>query len=229
MRAALKLTAFDLQKKRVQYERYPASIHRKDLLDKLLGQKTQGEGLGAAIEDVLEYLATRNGILVSEQSGLYRFPHLSIQEYLAACALIELYDECEMPEKLSKREQKSWIFPQNLAHLLKHDPYRWRNVAMFAGSIIASGQGQDRRWELIEALLPNKLKVPLSEETLHSVFAASEIWAESWLKVRKNSQNSIECHLLRCLKAIQDDDPLDAPERSKLQATIERLKKNSKC
>lgn len=223
MRAALKLTAFDLQKQRVQHERFPASIHRKELLEKLMQQQTQGDGLGASIEDVLEYLATRNGILVSDKNGLYRFPHLSIQEYLAACALIELYDECEMPHDFDKSEVQNRVFPGNLACLLKRDPYRWRNVAMFAGSIIAIGKGQDRRWELIEALLPSQLETPLPEETLHSIYIASQVWAETWLKARTRSQNAIQDHLLSCLEAIQDDDRLDAPERSKLLANIKRL------
>lgn len=224
MRAALKLTAFDLQKQRVQHQRYPASIHRKELLEKLMQQQDQGDGLGAAIEDVLEYLATRNGILVSDKNGLYRFPHLSIQEYLAACALIELYDECEMPEDFDKSEPGNLVFPKNLALLLKREPYRWRNVAMFAGSIIAIGKGQDRRWGLIEALLPTEIETPLPEEDLHSVYVASLVWAESWLKARKRSQNAIQDHLLSCLEAIQHDDRLDAPERSKLIANIKRLR-----
>ena len=84
MRAALKLIAFELHSEQQTYQRYPTIIQRARLLDKLIEQQSLGSGLGAGIEDVLEYLATRNGILVSDAPNLYRFPHLTIQEYLAA-------------------------------------------------------------------------------------------------------------------------------------------------
>lgn len=223
VRASLKLTAFDLQCRQLQSQKYPASIHRKDLLEHLLVQQKQGIGLGASIEDVLEYLNTRNGILVSEQLDFYRFPHLSIQEYLAACALIELYDECPMPDKLKPESPEGWSFPENLAQLLKHDPYRWRNVTLFAGSIIATGKGQDRRWDLIDALLPIHLTASVQEDAVLSIYIAAEIWSESWLKARSRSQITIQAHLILCLEAIKHDNRLDAPERANTLQILAQL------
>ena len=226
MRAALKLIAFELQSEQQSYQRYPTIINRARLLDKLLQQQGQGDGLGAGIEDVLEYLATRNGILIADAPGLYRFPHLTIQEYLAACALLEFYDECRMPAGLTAQSAEGWIFPQNIVALLRHDYGRWRNVVLFAGAIIAAGKWQDMRWHLIEELLPSQPSHAASEQSLHCISTAAEIWNESWLKSRTRSQYAIEAHLVRCLRQIHGDERIDAPERAKNQSILLRLAKS---
>lgn len=223
VRAALKLIAFDLQKQQIQYQKYPATIHRKELLERFMQQQAQGAGLGAPIENVLEYLSTRNGILVSDKPDVYRFPHLSIQEYLAACALIEQYDECPMPDNIKPQTPDGWLFPTNIAHLLKSDPFRWRNVTLFAGSIIATNKGQDRRWDLIEELLPDEITNPVADDMVHSISIASEIWLESWLKARTRLQRAVQTHLIECLRAVQYDDRLDAPERAQTRSILGRL------
>ncbi len=220
MRAALKLIAFELHSEQQTYQRYPTIIQRARLLDKLIEQQSLGSGLGAGIEDVLEYLATRNGILVSDAPDLYRFPHLTIQEYLAASALIEFYDECRMPHELRAPSTEGWTFPENIVALLCHDYARWRNVALFAGAIIAAGKWQDMRWQLIDELLPTRLNGPLAEQVLHCISVAAEIWGESWLKSRTRSQLIIETHLVRCLRHIHGDERIDAPERANNYAVL---------
>ena len=228
MRAALKLIAFELHSEQQSFQRYPTIIHRSRLLDKLIEQQGQGEGLGAAIEDVLEYLATRNGILVSDAPSLYRFPHLTIQEYLAACALLEFYDECPMPTSLQAPGGEGWIFPANIVALLCHDYARWRNVILFAGAIIAAGKWQDMRWHLIDELLPQRPERSLSEQELHCISVAAEIWGESWLKSRTRSQYVIEKHLVRCLWQIRGDERIDAPERAKNRSILAHLSRNQR-
>lgn len=223
MHTSLKLIAFEMQKRQNQYQKYPTTIERKELLDQLMKQQKQGGGLGASIEDVLEYLATRNGILVSDKLDLYRFPHLSIQEYMAACALIELYDECVMPSTVQPEVGEGWMFPTNIACLLKQDPFRWHNVALFAGSIIATGKGQDSRWSLIEELLPETPTQPVGDSTLHCICLAAEIWSEGWLKPRIRSQKTAQTHLIHCLETIQNDERLDAPERAMIIHVLVRL------
>ena len=223
MRAALKLIAFELHSEQQTTQRYPTIIQRARLLDKLLEQQSQGGGLGAGIEDVLEYLATRNGILVSDAPNLYRFPHLTIQEYLAACALLEFYDECNMPAGLRPHSADGWTFPENVVALLRHDYARWRNVTLFAGAIIAAGKWQDMRWQLIDELLPQSMNGAPAEQTLHCISVAAEIWGESWLKSRTRSQLVIEAHLARCLRYIRADERIDAPERANNTAILSRL------
>ena len=226
MRAALKLIAFELHSEQQTYQRYPTIIDRARLLDKLLQQQSQGGGLGAGIEDVLEYLATRNSILVADSHNLYRFPHLTIQEYLAACALLEFYDECKMPAGLPAPSTDGWTFPENIVALLCHDYARWRNVVLFAGAIIAAGKWQDMRWQLIDELLPTTLDQCLTEQTLHCISVAAEIWGESWLKSRTRSQFIIEAHLIRCLRLIDGDERIDAPERATNQAILTKIAKH---
>ena len=223
MRAALKLIAFELHSEQQTYQRYPTIVQRARLLDKLIEQQSFGGGLGAGIEDVLEYLATRNGILVSDAPNLYRFPHLTIQEYLAASALIEFYDECRMPFGLRPHSAEGWTFPENIVALLCHDYARWRNVALFAGAIIAAGKWQDMRWQLIDELLPTRLDAPLSEQELHCISVGAEIWGESWLKSRTRSQLVIERHLVRCLRHIHGDERIDAPERANNYAVLAQI------
>lgn len=225
MRAALKLIAFELHSEQQTYQRYPTIVQRARLLDKLIEQQSFGGGLGAGIEDVLEYLATRNGILVSDAPNLYRFPHLTIQEYLAASALIEFYDECRMPSGLRSHNAEGWTFPENIVALLCHDYARWRNVALFAGAIIAAGKWQDMRWQLIDELLPTRLDAPLSEQELHCISVGAEIWGESWLKSRTRSQLVIETHLVRCLRHIHGDERIDAPERANNYAVLAQIKR----
>ena len=226
MRAALKLIAFELHSEQRSHQRYPTIIQRARLLDKLIDQQALGGGLGAGIEDVLEYLATRNGILVADAPDLYRFPHLTIQEYLAACALLEFYDECKMPAGLSAPAGDGWTFPQNVVALLCHDYARWRNVVLFAGAIIAAGKWQAMRWQLIDELLPRNLSLALSEQDLHCISVAAEIWGESWLKSRTRSQFVIEAHLTRCLRQIHGDERIDAPERANNYTVLSHLRKN---
>lgn len=227
MRAALKHIAYDLQSRQKSFERYPTTIERGKLLEKLMQQQTYGEGLGANIEHVLEYLETRNGIIVSDTAGIFRFPHLSIQEYLAACALIEFYDECAMPGEIKPSNTEGWTFPENIVVLLKNDPYRWRQVALFAGSIIAADKGQDLRWQLIDELLPLEIGETIPEADLHNICIASEIWTESWLKPRKRAQVAIRQHLKKCLQAIKQDERIDAPERMKNMTVLANLKTES--
>lgn len=223
MRAALKMIAFDLQSEQKSYLNYPTIIEQGKLLEKLLHQHVIAGGLGANIEHVVEYLATRNSIIISDTIGVYRFPHLSIQEYLAASALIEFYDECPMPKDLSPAGKDGWKFPENIGALLRQNFYRWRQVALFAGSIIAAGQGQDSRWQLIDELLPEKLESEVPEDALYSISIASEIWAESWLKARTRGQKDTRKHLRKCLQAIQYDERTDAPERMKNAAALAKL------
>jgi len=228
MRAALKMIAFDLHSQQESYQRYPSTIKRSQLIEKLGFQDKVGDGLGARVADVADYLATRNGILVSDTHEHYRFPHLSIQEYLCACALIEFYDECSMPATLKPADSDGWTFPENMVALLRHDPTRWRNVTIFAGSILSVGMGgQDMRWSLIDELLPKTVKGEISDSTILSISIATEIWSDSFLKPRTNIQHRIRDHLRECLTAIANDQRVDPPDNAKNLLTLTALRDNN--
>lgn len=218
VRQALQLTAFSLQRDQPVED---ACIKRTALLDQLLSEQKTAGGLGANIEDVLEYLATRNGILVSDQADSYRFLHLSIQEYLAACALIEQYDEITMPRS-PKPQMQEWNFPDNLCALLNDDPFRWREVALFCGAILGSDRGQDRLWGYVETLLPQAMD-HLEEGDLYRIYIAAEVWAGNQMKARRPSHLLILDHLTRAVKTIRDDARLDAPEQAQITAIFRQL------
>ncbi|MBL8165204.1 MAG: hypothetical protein JNJ61_24695, partial [Anaerolineae bacterium] len=220
VRQALQITAFNLQSDHTQFAEN-ACIRRATLLEQLLTENANAGGLGAAIEDVLEYLATRNGILVSDQDDTYRFLHLSIQEYLAACALIEQYDELKMPRP-PRSDMEEWNFPDNLCALLNNDPYRWREVAIFCGAILGGDRGQDRLWAYVETLLPTELSHP-EEGDIYRICIAGEVWAGNLMKPRRPSHHMIGAHLVRALQTIKSDERLDAPERMQIAATLRLL------
>jgi len=96
-------------------------------------------------------------------------------------------------------------------------------VTLFAGSIIATGKGQDRRWSIIEELLPHKMTNPIADDQVHSICIAADIWSESWLKARTRSQCSIQAHLIECLEAVRYDERLDAPERARTLNVLGQL------
>lgn len=84
----------------------------------------------------LDLLEQRAGLLASEESRLYRFQHLSYQEYLAACEL-----------------SKPAHFPRAVAEKIISQPGRWRNVVPLLVDI-ARSQGQIMLQMLAQAMLP---------------------------------------------------------------------------
>ncbi len=225
VRAVLQLTAFNTQRDRVRYKDNDAMIKRPELIAQLLNGNGMENLLGAAIDDVLEYLATRNGILVAESQDSYRFLHLSIREYLAACALIEQYDEISMPEGLA-RPAEDWKFPENICHLLSMDPYRWREVALFCGAILGNDRGQDRLWTYLESLLPDTQQAhdaPYDEGDMYRIAIAAEVWSDNHMRARLGSHHMIRNHLRQSLQAILTDDRLDAPEHTEIVDILRQL------
>jgi formylglycine-generating enzyme required for sulfatase activity len=82
---------------------------------------------------VMDYLHQRSGILVAESPSLFRFPHRSYQEYLAACYLL-------------RKE-----FPRQFRTAVESDPALWREVALLAAG--KEGRTPHMVWSLLEALV----------------------------------------------------------------------------
>lgn len=224
MRDALKIVAFDLQRDQEMLLRYPHSVHSGQLRKRLQEQDRSPDGLGVAVKTVLDYLGTQHGILVSDRNGYYRFPHLSIQEYLAAQSLIELYDEIEMPKGLKPLDgQGAWSFPENVPVLLASDPYRWRNVAIFVGAILASDTGNDRRWNFIEELLEFDVHGSVDDGQGYCIYIAAEVWSSTYLKARLPTHRSLRHKLLTSLEKIERSEFLDAPERNQIDRILKQI------
>jgi hypothetical protein len=220
VRRALQLIAFNLQRQQ-HNDSEGGCVKRADLLVQLDEAQRRVGSLGMSIEEVLEYLATRNGILVSDPADHYRFIHLHIQEYLAACALIEQYNHVEMPRP-SRPDLGEWRFPDNISALLNDDHERWREVALFCGAILGTDHGQDRLWAYVETLLPTRLS-DLKEGDVCRIFTAGVVWSSNDLEPRLPTHEAVRSHLTAALKCIDDHHILDVPECRQVKEILKKL------
>ncbi|MGH8473820.1 MAG: NACHT domain-containing protein, partial [Gammaproteobacteria bacterium] len=86
---------------------------------------------------IVEYVTNRTGLLVERTQGkVYRFPHRTFQEYLAASHLTN--DD----------------FPFKLLKHLREDDQRWREAVMLAAAKTALSGTSSATWWLIDAFCP---------------------------------------------------------------------------
>lgn len=88
--------------------------------------------------ELVNYLIQRAGLLLPEGNTLFRFPHRTFQEYLAARYLT------------SERVE----YPDKIAELLRSDPGRWREVALLAIAKAAEGYGGSV-WNMVDTFCPH--------------------------------------------------------------------------
>ena len=120
------------------------------------------------LDDVIEYVRDRAGLLeehgrnADDTDDVYRFPHRTFQEYLAAMHLLNAPD-----------------FPRELASLARLDPTRWREAVLLAGAAAMPAM----RWALVEALYEGKaIPAPgggIGEEEWWGAFLAGQVLVEN--------------------------------------------------
>ncbi len=86
-------------------------------------------------EELVNYLSQRAGLLLPEGNTLYRFPHRTFQEYLAACYL-------------TSPQVK---YPRKLGELVHANPERWREVMLLAAAKAANGH-VSLVWSLVNTI-----------------------------------------------------------------------------
>jgi formylglycine-generating enzyme required for sulfatase activity len=91
------------------------------------------------VEMLMDYLHQRSGILVADSPKMFRFPHRSFQEFMAACYLIRQHD-----------------YPDSIVKYVLASPGTWRNVLMFAAWRAVNYRHRDV-WELIAELCPDSV------------------------------------------------------------------------
>jgi len=95
----------------------PADVSEAQLRSVL---KNCVEGSWDAAGELLTFVKERAGLLVEKEPGVYTFPHLSYQEYLAGCYLAVQPD-----------------FPDEVNSLARENYEQWREVALWAVGIMA--------------------------------------------------------------------------------------------
>ena len=112
-----------------------ADIDEKELALALWQVGKESESKDLSLHYVEEYIRDRAGLLVNHGDGVYRFPHRTFQEYLAARYLT--------------RED----FPTKLLNLVREEPERWREVLLLAGAKVRRGT-PFALWALVARLCP---------------------------------------------------------------------------
>ncbi len=134
MRGALEKLAYEVHRARGAEDGGPAGISRGELWRALDGGRRPPAECRVDEARVMEYLHQRSGILLGESPVLYRFPHRSYQEYLAACHLTRVG------------------FPGLLLEEVKAGPGLWREVLLLAVGKVAATPFT--AWAVLEGLVP---------------------------------------------------------------------------
>ena len=134
IRRALERLAFEVHRERGS----AAGDRPAEITDAELWKALDRERAREKVVDerrVMDYLHQRSGILMGESPSLYRFPHRSYQEYLAAGHLIRT------------------DFPGLLRDSVAEDPALWREVVQLAAGKVAP-ETPFMLWTLLETLVP---------------------------------------------------------------------------
>jgi len=122
-----------------------------------------------SVEEIVEYVRDRAGLLedhgrnADDTDDVYRFPHRTFQEYLAAKHLLGQAD-----------------FPREITALSRERPSRWREVVLLAGA--AAAETPVMQWALVDALYGRKAAPPdvmATEADWWGAFLAGQILLET--------------------------------------------------
>jgi formylglycine-generating enzyme required for sulfatase activity len=112
-----------------------AIIRQPELVDALLNASPDRD---LQPRQLIDHLSVRTGLLIADGNRIFKFPHRTFQEYLAALHLT------------------GSSYPDEVAELARNDPNRWREVLLLAAAHAAAGT-ESPAWEVAEALFPNAL------------------------------------------------------------------------
>jgi len=133
IRSALEELAYEVHRERGRESGTdPSEITVRELSDVLRKHRKPPSEQRVDEWQVSEYLHQRSGILVGESSKLFRFPHRSYQEYLAACHLFQIG------------------FPTLLLDEVRSDPTLWREVVQLA---VGKAETPFTAWAILAGLV----------------------------------------------------------------------------
>ncbi len=176
MRRALEKLAYEVHRDRGAEDGGPAGISRTELWRALDDGRRPPSECRVDEGRVMDYLHQRSGILLAESPSLYRFPHRSYQEYLAACHLTRTR------------------FPGLLLAAAKADPGLWREVLL-----LAVGKASEMpfvAWTVLEGLVPDALDqaVEVGDARFDRALLAGLAVRESrlWRDVQEQDRGKLE-------------------------------------
>lgn len=113
--------------------------------------------------DVIRYIHERAGLLLERKPGVYTFPHLTLQEYLAGCHLSVQTD-----------------FPTRAVDLLQQDETRWREPFLLAVGKTARAENRvDLALATVDNLCPRVwTDTPMDEQAYRAAWLAGESLVE---------------------------------------------------
>ena len=113
----------------------------------------------------MTYIRERAGLLIERGTGVYTFPHRSYQEYLAGSHLAVQED-----------------FPEQTLELLQQNYGQWREVALWAASVVTRDKRPYLAVDVAATLCPDALpEGPVSDEDWRLAVLSGEALLEAGL------------------------------------------------
>ncbi len=176
VRQALEGLAYDVHRERARESADSAEIAATELWAALDAKRPRPLGCRVDERRVMDYLHQRSGILTGESESVYRFPHRSFQEYLAASYLTRA------------------DFPDLLCREVKAEPALWREVLLLAAGQVA--KLPFTAWALLEELVPEAPVAEVDSQDpafVHALYAGLAIEENGlWREVQVRDRTKIE-------------------------------------
>ncbi len=198
IRKALEELAYTVHKERGAEEGAEAAeITDGEVLAALEGQRRRPLEDRVDSGRIKDYLQERSGILLGESPTVYRFPHRSYQEYMAACHLARAG------------------FPGLLLREVKADPVLWREVLQ-----LAAGKLSDvpfAVWTMVDGLVPKdpEAGLELEDDRFQPALLAGLALRESglWQEVEEQDEEKLQ-RVRRWLVRMLELGALDPVDRA---------------
>lgn len=159
----------------------------------------------------IKYVRERSGLLLRHKPDAYCFPHLTFQEFMAACHLVGMKD-----------------YPAEAGKLINSDFDRWHNVFILAAAYAARTHRMGQAISSINALCPLGINEfgSLDSISFHHVIVAGEALIEIGLVgVRRDVSGRAVLNRIRdwLVAAVQADDVLEPKMRAASGNILARL------
>ena len=154
--------------------------------------------LKETVDQIMDYLHQKSGIVVADSPKHFRFVHRSFQEYLAACYLLGRVD-----------------YPDFLAQLALENPILWREVLLFAARRAATYRQRDV-WDLVTKLCPYSISAEaIQENEWQGAYLAGIVILETKLYEQEflQSYHPVLEHILASLVSCLDSKNISLSER----------------